>query len=218
MLPSSNGAGAYIMKTISKVIIILTLLLNAAPTWAEQFSIVKGVGKSMLITNRKQTRGEVVKHFSLRAFDKVAFSKVNIRFSKRCYKNKNYDRIINAAAMRYKVDPALVKAVMHAESSFNACAKSPKGAIGLMQLMPATARYLGVKNPYEPRENVRGGVKYLSQLMLRYKGDIKLSLAAYNAGPGSVSQYGGVPPYTETRAYINRVLSLHKHYKGRIRL
>jgi soluble lytic murein transglycosylase-like protein len=112
---------------------------------------------------------------------------------------------VEEAARRYGLDPALVDAVVRAESGYDPSATSPAGAMGLMQLMPATARALGVADPYDPVQNVHGGVRYLRGLVDRF-GDVTLALAAYNAGPGAVARHGGVPPYPETRAYVERVL------------
>jgi hypothetical protein len=121
---------------------------------------------------------------------------------------------VNLAARQFHIDPALVRAVIHAESGFNVHARSPKGAIGLMQLMPRTARLLGVANARVPRENIRGGAKYLADLLIRFKNDVALATAAYNAGPEAVQKYAGVPPYAETQVYVQRVRILHQRYKG----
>lgn len=123
------------------------------------------------------------------------------------------DAIIAAAASRHGVDAALVKAVIHVESNFVATAVSPKGAQGLMQLMPATARRVGVIRAFDPAMNVEGGVKLLRLLLDRYGGDVTKTLAAYNAGEGAVARYGGVPPYPETRAYVQRVLGYRERYE-----
>jgi soluble lytic murein transglycosylase len=115
---------------------------------------------------------------------------------------------IRAAAQRYGLSEPLVAAVIAVESGFNPRAVSAKGARGLMQLMPATARQLGVRNVFDPAENIDGGVRHLRGLMERFEHNLPLALAAYNAGEGAVAQYGGVPPYQETRQYVTRVLRL----------
>jgi soluble lytic murein transglycosylase-like protein len=106
----------------------------------------------------------------------------------------------------------LVKAVMAAESNFEKSAVSRVGAQGLMQLMPTTAREMGVVSPFVPSDNIRGGVRYLSEMLDRY-GDVKFALAAYNAGPRAVDRHGGIPPYPETRAYVKRVLGFYREYQ-----
>jgi soluble lytic murein transglycosylase-like protein len=123
-----------------------------------------------------------------------------------------YKSDINTAALKYGVDPAFVRAVIHAESHFNAQAVSKQGAQGLMQLMPATARELGVKNSLSAQQNIKGGVKHLARLLRKYKGDNKLASAAYNAGEGAVKRHGGIPPYKETEVYVERVGILYKRY------
>jgi len=114
--------------------------------------------------------------------------------------------VVNSASATYHLDPDLVNSVIHAESGFNSRAVSPKGAQGLMQLMPSTAGKLGVTNPFDPQENVGGGTRYLRELLERYNFDLVKALAAYNAGPQRVEQYRGVPPYRETRAYVARIV------------
>jgi soluble lytic murein transglycosylase-like protein len=122
----------------------------------------------------------------------------------------DYDAEIDSAAAREGVDPALVRAVISHESGFDANATSPAGAQGLMQLMPATARGLGVTNPYDPVQSIAGGTQLLRQLLDRYGGDLTKTLAAYNAGPGAVDRAGGVPPYAETQAYVRNVLATYR--------
>lgn len=124
-----------------------------------------------------------------------------------------YASEIAAAASEHGVDAALVRALIHAESAFNVNALSHKGAQGLMQLMPATAGMYGVSNAFDAGQNIRAGVEHLAGLLDRYDGDVKLAAAAYNAGEGAVKKYGGVPPYAETRVYVDRVEILMKRYQ-----
>lgn len=117
-----------------------------------------------------------------------------------------FDDLITEHASRHALQPDFVRAVIQAESAFNPFARSPKGAMGLMQLMPATAAEYKVLNAYDPAENIRGGVAYLKSLLTRFDGDVSLALAAYNAGPGAVEKYGrAVPPYKETRNYVSKI-------------
>ncbi len=126
----------------------------------------------------------------------------------------DFDRLIENAAQRYRLDPALVKAVIQAESNFNPRAVSSAGASGLMQLMPGTAASLGVKDSFDPDQNVDGGARLLRNLLDRYDQNVSLALAAYNAGPGAVDKYGGLPPYGETQRYVPRILGLYRAYRG----
>jgi soluble lytic murein transglycosylase-like protein len=122
---------------------------------------------------------------------------------------QDIDAAIEQAASRHNVDPNLVRAVIKVESNFNPNAVSRKGAMGLMQLMPQTARQLRVANPFDPQQNVDAGVRHLKQLMENYGGDVKLTLAAYNAGQGAVARSAGVPHFAETRNYVNRITQLY---------
>jgi soluble lytic murein transglycosylase-like protein len=123
-----------------------------------------------------------------------------------------FDGMINAAAARHGVPPALLKGLIRAESNFNPNAQSPAGAQGLCQLMPMTARSLGVTNPLDPKQSIEGGAKYLGQQLKAFGGDVQRALAAYNAGPGAVVRYGGIPPYAETQNYVKRVLEYARGY------
>ncbi|MCB0336282.1 MAG: lytic transglycosylase domain-containing protein [Bdellovibrionales bacterium] len=119
---------------------------------------------------------------------------------------------VNAAARKYRIHPALIRAVIHVESAFNPSAVSPKGAQGLMQLMPSTAKLVGVRDPFSVPHNIDGGTQWLRKMLQRFRGNVKLALAAYNAGPGSVEKYGGVPPFKETQNYVADVLRLRQSY------
>ena len=128
---------------------------------------------------------------------------------------ERYEPLIQAHAARYAIAPDLVRAVIQVESGFNPAARSPKGAMGLMQLMPITALEMGVRNPYDPEESIRGGAGYLRQLLDRYSGSEELALASYNAGPEAVDRYGQqVPPYQETRDYVRKVGSVASRPPG----
>lgn len=123
------------------------------------------------------------------------------------------DEIYTAAAV-FAVDDALIRAIIHAESAYQPDALSPKGAQGLMQLMPATQQELQVTDVFDPASNIEGGTLYLSRLLGQFNQNVELAAAAYNAGPGAVSEYGGVPPYKETREYVRRVTILYRRYRS----
>lgn len=127
------------------------------------------------------------------------------------------EQLISANAHAAAVDGALIKAIIRNESGFNPNATSATNAQGLMQLEPATAAGLGVEDPYDPQQNVRGGTRYIKALLERFHGDLRLAVAAYNAGPGAVEKYGGVPPYAETKRYVGNVLASYRQYKAKER-
>ena len=126
---------------------------------------------------------------------------------------RRFDHIIQIAANRYEVDPALVRAIIMAESSYNPKAVSKKGAKGLMQLMPKTAEYLGVEDSFNPEHNIDAGVRYFKQLLKQFNGDVKLALAAYNAGGSRVRKYKGIPPFKDTQYYVKKVFEYHRRFK-----
>ncbi|WP_230661498.1 lytic transglycosylase domain-containing protein [Psychrobacter sp. I-STPA10] len=126
--------------------------------------------------------------------------------------NRNsYDAFIRDSGARHGVDPALIKAMMHTESAFNPNARSPVGAQGLMQLMPATARRFAVNNPWNPAENIEGAAKYIAWLKRRFNNNIEFVVAGYNAGEGNVTKYGGIPPFRETQNYVKKVLGRYNN-------
>lgn len=128
--------------------------------------------------------------------------------------SSSYRSEIRGAAQINAVDESLIRAIIHAESAYRPDAQSPRGAQGLMQLMPATQRKLDISNPFDPASSIEGGTRYLADLLLEFNGDIELAAAAYNAGPTAVRKYGGVPPYDETREYVRRVKILYRRYQN----
>jgi soluble lytic murein transglycosylase-like protein len=154
--------------------------------------------------NGNQVYSDRLQSSDYRTFSVAGSALLSTRPAAERYRNR-FDPLINEAAARHSVRPDLIRAVIQVESGFDPRARSPKGAMGLMQLMPGTAAEFGVRNPYDPSENIRAGVAYLRTLLDRY-GNETLALAAYNAGPGAVDRHGkAVPPYRETRDYVNRV-------------
>lgn len=148
---------------------------------------------------------EQIDHFEA-ALDEGAPHIAFQRTAKNVEHSPDLNQVVEAASGTYRLDPDLVNSVIRAESGFNVRAVSPKGAQGLMQLMPQTASQLGVRNAFDPQANVEGGTRYLRELLERYDFDLIKALAAYNAGPLRVEQYGGVPPYYETKAYVARIV------------
>jgi soluble lytic murein transglycosylase-like protein len=211
------------MKKLILLIIVVFLFqayfaLNPIPSAAGQTS---GEGKNGITILSTMTdsaadvyifrdSGELANYISVPGnldymFDKKSFSKKKMTALQKAG-NASYGKAIKSACKRYTVDPDLVRAVIKAESNFNPEAVSPKGAMGLMQLMPDTAREMGVSDPFNPVQNIHGGVGYLSRLLKSLNGDLSLALAAYNAGPERVRSYKGIPPFQETLSYITRVL------------
>jgi hypothetical protein len=184
--------------------------LLAAPARAQITSYVDDHGRVVYINQDSQTarNRSTIRHSAGALHTPVAglslFS-ASVLGRPTIGSDERIDRIVRAAAERHKVDPALVNAVISAESGWNSLAISRKGAVGLMQLIPGTAQRYGVGNPFDPAQNVEGGTTYLRWLLDRYKGDLTKSLAAYNAGERAVDQNRGVPAYPETKRYVQRV-------------
>lgn len=196
------------IRTMRLLSIFIVVFAGISIANAEIY-VVRGKGGVLTFTSRNPGGDAKVFRLSSRG---LSYSRgFNIRRREKIYPDR-YNSIIHRAARKVGLEPALVKAVVHAESAFNPRAISAKGARGLMQLMPHTARRLGVRNAFSPEHNLDGGTRYLKSLLSRFSGKIDLALAAYNAGEGAVDRYRGVPPYSETRNYIRRVLELKSRY------
>ncbi|MCO8046758.1 lytic transglycosylase domain-containing protein [Acinetobacter towneri] len=189
----------------------------ATTTHAGQIYMYKDSNGSTLLTNRKSADRSLTKvkvtyypDSNIHSYRNWGNSEASVLPS--YSRNKNaFDHIIQQAAQQHGVSEGLIKAVMHTESGFNVNARSPVGAQGLMQLMPATARRFNVSNAYDPHENIMAGAKYLAWLLKRFNGNTTLALAGYNAGEGNVAKYGGVPPFRETQDYVRRVTSRYSN-------
>ena len=187
------------MKTYY-VLIILFLFISAVQADIYRYIDENGV---MHFTN---TPTSSAKNFKLFLKEKP---KINPRYS-----TKKYDDIITNASQRHGVSFPLLKAIIKAESGFDPRAVSKKGAKGLMQIMPENFKPLGIKDPFDPSQNIHAGARYFKQMYDRFKGKLSLSLAAYNAGPTAVERYRTVPPYEETEEYVRRVLKFYYNYKN----
>jgi soluble lytic murein transglycosylase-like protein len=194
---------------ISVFIFICSLFLSISESSADIYKYEDDEGVLHFTDTPSDRRFKIF----MRDIKKDRQLRTNFRLS-RCVGNpEEFDPIINSCALEFGVDKSLVKAVIHAESGYDPNAISSKGAGGLMQLMPKTAKSLRVANTFDPKDNIRGGVKYLKFLLDTFKGDVPLALAAYNAGLSRVAQYGGIPPFMETRNYVDRVLQYRKSYQ-----
>jgi len=191
-------------------VFLLPLIFQVSPATADIYKYVDEEGVMHFTDAPTDRRFKVF----MKDLKKDRQLRTNFKLSA-CYRNPDeFEPIIKSLASEYGVDKSLVKAVIHAESGYNPNAVSSKGAQGLMQLMPKTAQGLKVSNSFDPKDNIRGGIRYLRFLLDTFKGDVTLALAAYNAGLSRVSQYGGVPPYAETRNYISKVLTYQKSYQS----
>ncbi|WP_254627271.1 lytic transglycosylase domain-containing protein, partial [Acinetobacter lactucae] len=194
-----------------------TLMVGITSSSAGQMYIYQDKNGSTLLTNRKSYDHSLKKvkvtyypDSNIHSYTNWGTSEASVLPSYN--KNKNaFDHIIRQAAQQHGVSEGLIKAVMHTESGFNVKARSPVGAQGLMQLMPATARRFNVSNAYDPQQNIFAGAKYLSWLLKRFNGNTQMALAAYNAGEGNVDKYGGIPPFRETQDYVRRVTSRYQN-------
>ena len=186
------------MSVCSRLLIVALVLGVASPAAAQIYSWRDTDGKLVLSDKPRQGGGVQTTHSEHGATPVRAAQGSSA-------KSAPYEASITEHARRQKVAADLVRAVIQVESAFNPVAVSSKGAMGLMQLMPATAVEMGVGNPFDPDQNIRGGVAYLRRLLDRYNGNVELALAAYNAGMGNVEKYGDVPPFKETKNYVKKV-------------
>jgi soluble lytic murein transglycosylase-like protein len=190
----------FINKAL-RVSAYIAVLIGFTAESEAQIYMWRDAGGNMVVSNHRQGEGQRTFVVSDVAEDSVPVIRT-ASFSR----GRRFDDLIVEHSNRHNIRTDLVRAVVQVESAFNPNARSPKGAMGLMQLMPATARQFGVQNPFNPGENIRGGVAYLRQLLDRYSDNEELALAAYNAGPGAVAKYGEtVPPYQETKKYVLKI-------------
>lgn len=195
-------------KQPTKSVVLILLLIWLCPVSAEIYKQIDNNGIISYSDRKPKSGNYKVLHFKCNTCSwRSSVNWNNVRLDV-----NSFTREILDACERWVVEESLVRAVIHAESSFRERALSDMGAQGLMQLMPDTARRYGVSRPFEPRQNIDAGVRYLRELLDRFNGDYRLASAAYNAGPGAVSRHGGVPPYTETRNFVQRVQTLQKRY------
>ena len=200
-------------RGISQGLMLAGLLLLAVTPAVLQADVYKWVDENGVVsfTNvapPSNQRYQVIK-FPYYASD---LKRRSLNWEKVTLNTSSYRSEIHGAAQFNAVDESLIRAIIHAESGYQPDAQSPKGAQGLMQLMPATQRKLKISNPFDPASNIEGGTRYLADLLLEFNGDISLAAAAYNAGPTAVHKYGGVPPNDETREYVKRVKILYHRY------
>jgi len=199
-----------------KWILVLAFLISATPAWAQLYSYRSPSGK-LVITDKPvkrkgyklletyQTQRSKEREAARKAASARAWQPRGIQLSK-----DQVDGLVLPMAKSMKIDPDLAKAIIYVESSRDTGALSHAGAMGLMQLIPETAERFGIKNPWDPRQNIRGGLRYLRFLLSYFEGNVDLVLAAYNAGENAVDRHGGIPPYKETRRYVYKVRKLYK--------
>ena len=195
-------------RLISCSAVLFSLLASSSASFADIYKYEDDEGVIHFTDAPTDRRFKIF----MRDIQKDRRLRTNFGFAKLSRNPDEFDAIISTYAREFGVDKSLVKAVIHAESGYNPNAVSRKGAAGLMQLMPGTAQGLKVADSFNPEDNIRGGVRYLRFLLDTFKGNVSLALAAYNAGLGNVSKYGGIPPYQETRNYVSKVLNYQKSY------
>jgi soluble lytic murein transglycosylase-like protein len=209
----SSGGQANAMKRYTQ----MTNYINGVPAKADQAALQKSDVQlpnassvqsfdKVLQSTAKAQFGTLLKNRGISSVDASIYTNPAVNFNKRATRDEIISMIDETSA-KYGVDSKLIKALVKQESGFNPNAKSKAGALGLMQLMPSTAKGLGVTDPLDAKQNIEGGVKYVKSLLDRFNGNVILALAAYNAGPNAVKKYDGVPPYKETQNYVKAILS-----------
>lgn len=184
------------------VFVIILCILSVSPAWADIYRYIDEKG-AVIFTDTPTHAG-----FKVYIYERAAYRTLSAR---------NYYPYRNAvlrACTLYEMDEALIRAVIEVESDYNRYAVSRAGARGLMQLMPETMQHMGVKNPWDPVQNIQAGTKYLKSLLKKFSGNKRLALAAYNAGPNNVIRYGDVPPYEQTENYVRKVMNRYLDYSG----
>ena len=208
-MDTMGASQAKVLRSLSTLTVAIMVLLISQTAVASLYVCKDARGKKYF-SNMPES-GRCVS-YNTRKLGVISFSGKWPGYSSSSYKNVRYHKQIDYWAKRYNIDPNLIKAIIKAESGFDRYAVSKKGAQGLMQLMPDTAREMRVSDPFNPEQNIAGGVRYLRTLLKMFNGNLVLSLAAYNAGPGQVKKAGGVPRISETKRYIKRVLSYYDRY------
>ena len=199
-------------STMPKYLLSLGLILLCLPVYLQaEFYVYKENDGTSWITDRKMPQEKYTLMATIGRPTAVVSCK-NMTPTKLEKRANDYKDAIDAYSIAYEVDPKLVKAIIATESCFDRKAISSVGARGLMQLMPATAKELGVKDSFNANSNIRGGIKYFSLMLERFNDNTELALAAYNAGPHAVEKYGGIPPYAETKGYVKKVLKRYAKY------
>jgi soluble lytic murein transglycosylase-like protein len=194
-LPCNPASTLFVRSRAGVLALVLSIGLPAAAD--AQIQVWRDAAGNLVMSGKSQTSSGVMPAPAV-----SREGSVQARLSERAAR---FDALIKENAEAHGVNPHLVRAVIQQESAFNPNARSHKGAMGLMQLMPATAAELGVSDPFDPSENIRGGVAYLKGLLQKFSQNVELALAAYNAGPTAVTKYGAVPPYRETQDYVSRI-------------
>jgi soluble lytic murein transglycosylase-like protein len=202
-------AGKFIRKIATVAALLLVLVASSAHAQVYKWVDENGIVTYSNIAPPKDQDFQVLR-FPCYAADPKCRS---ISWEKVPLNTQAYRAEIRSASQYNAVDESLIRAIIHAESAYQPDAQSPKGAQGLMQLMPSTQAELDVIHPFDPGDNIRGGAHYLSRLLDEFGGDFELAAAAYNAGPAAVTKYGGIPPYDETQEYVRRVKILYRRYQ-----